>query len=285
MLTNRCGERLQRFETFPFGEAIAELPQNPEKMRLTGHQRDLNQPSTTEDDLDYMHARYYGTKMGRFLGVDRGSPTLGLAQTWNRYHYARGNPLRFLDPDGNDEVEYGETRLTIFPGEVLVVKGRKEGDYHVATYVGGGKPGQIMVVENSPGRNTDTSQLGPATVEKLPDNTGNSHPPVDLLALQVNGEPNPYHPDNGGKALGVVQHDGPPLTGERVKAAAATVTMTYMSPPDYKQCTHFVLDLAQKLRVRLILAPKRRHEDPDGVGRFVRAVASPTENGGLPPAP
>ena len=287
MLSNRCGERLQRFESFPFGEAIAELPQHPEKMRLTGHQRDLNQPTTTEDDLDYMHARYYGTKMGRFASVDPSSRSIGAErpQSWNRYSYARSNPLRFLDPDGNDEVEYGGTKLTIFPGDVLVVRGSKEGDYHVVTYVGGGKPGQIMVVENSPGRNRDLSVFGPGTVEKLRDNTGSSHPPVDLLALQVNGQPNSYHPDNGGKALGAVQHDGPPLTGEQVKAAAATVTMAYMSPPDYKQCTHFVLELARMLEVKLRLAPERSGEDPEGVGRFVRSVASRTARGGLPPAP
>gem|GEM_PF-2709970 len=108
MLSNRCGERLQRFESFPFGEAIAELPQHPEKMRLTGHQRDLNQPSTTEDDLDYMHARYYGTKMGRFLGVDLAGPDATLPRSWNRYAYARSNPLAFIDPDGLAE------RLAVF---------------------------------------------------------------------------------------------------------------------------------------------------------------------------
>jgi RHS repeat-associated protein len=118
MLSNRCGERLQRFEAFPFGEAIAELPQHPEKMRLTGHQRDLNQNTTTEDDLDYMHARYYGTKMGRFLGVDTANAKPGVAQTWNKYLYGLGNPVRYVDPDGRwalpwellDLYSYNESR-------------------------------------------------------------------------------------------------------------------------------------------------------------------------------
>ena len=102
MLSNRCGERLQRFENFPFGEAIAELPQHPEKMRLTGHQRDLNQPTTTEDDLDYMHARYYGTKMGRFVSVDPASRSIGAErpQSWNRYSYVHNSPIILADPDG-----------------------------------------------------------------------------------------------------------------------------------------------------------------------------------------
>ncbi len=103
MLSNRCGERLQRFESFPFGEAIAELPQHPEKMRLTGHQRDLNQPTTTEDDLDYMHARYYGTRMARFLSVDPASDAeTTKPQSWNTYAYVRGNPVKAIDPNGRE---------------------------------------------------------------------------------------------------------------------------------------------------------------------------------------
>ncbi len=100
MLSNRCGERLQRFESFPFGEAIAELPQHPEKMRLTGHQRDLNQPTTTEDDLDYMHARYYGTKMGRLLSVDSIRGGLRSPRSFNLFSYVQGNPMKWLDESG-----------------------------------------------------------------------------------------------------------------------------------------------------------------------------------------
>ncbi|HRS17772.1 MAG TPA: RHS repeat-associated core domain-containing protein, partial [Thermoanaerobaculaceae bacterium] len=75
--------------------------QHPETMRLTGHQRDLNQPTTTEDDLDYMHARYYGTKMGRFVSVDPGSDvSLRVPRSWNLYAYVRGNPVRFSDDTG-----------------------------------------------------------------------------------------------------------------------------------------------------------------------------------------
>ncbi|HRS17778.1 MAG TPA: RHS repeat-associated core domain-containing protein [Thermoanaerobaculaceae bacterium] len=128
MLSNRCGERLQRFESFPFGEAIAELPQHPETMRLTGHQRDLNQPTTTEDDLDYMHARYYGTKMGRFLGVDPSSRSIGAErpQSWNRYAYVLGNPTRLLDRTGEapgDSFKTPEAAAADFHAYVAATRG------------------------------------------------------------------------------------------------------------------------------------------------------------------
>jgi uncharacterized protein RhaS with RHS repeats len=53
-----------------------------------------------------MHARYYGPLLGRFLSVDpANSAVLQLPQTWNRYAYARGNPLRLIDPDGRKAQE------------------------------------------------------------------------------------------------------------------------------------------------------------------------------------
>lgn len=56
--------------------------------------------------MDYMHARHFSPITGRFLSVDQllGSPRV--PQSWNRYAYARANPLRFLDPDGLRVREY-----------------------------------------------------------------------------------------------------------------------------------------------------------------------------------
>jgi len=51
-----------------------------------------------------MHARYYSPHLGRFMSVDpreRYKPTK-LPQRWNRYAYAIGNPMKFVDPNGED---------------------------------------------------------------------------------------------------------------------------------------------------------------------------------------
>ncbi len=105
MLTNRCGERVKRYDLFPYGADTISAPANDtETRRFTGHQRDLGSPTNTTDDLEYMYARYYGVKMGRLLSVDVG----GRARTpmrWNRYAYVSGNPMRRVNPDGAEEAE------------------------------------------------------------------------------------------------------------------------------------------------------------------------------------
>jgi RHS repeat-associated protein len=66
--------------------------------RFTGHERDV------ESGLDYMLARYYTSTAGRFLSVDPASQSIdGLnPQSWNRYSYTLNNPLKFIDPTGED---------------------------------------------------------------------------------------------------------------------------------------------------------------------------------------
>jgi RHS repeat-associated protein len=65
--------------------------------RFTGKERD------PETGLDYFGARYYGAGIGRFTTVDpvyTWQENLVDPQRWNRYAYARDNPLRYVDPDG-----------------------------------------------------------------------------------------------------------------------------------------------------------------------------------------
>jgi RHS repeat-associated protein len=75
--------------------------------RYTGHERDVNCEGCDPeglDDLDYMQARMYSPAVGRFLGVDPLRSSISSRPlTWNKYIYARGNPLVFVDPDGGQE--------------------------------------------------------------------------------------------------------------------------------------------------------------------------------------
>jgi RHS repeat-associated protein len=55
-------------------------------------------------ELDYMLARSYSSSLGRFMAVDpaSGSARPTNPQSWNRYSYAGNNPVRYVDPNGED---------------------------------------------------------------------------------------------------------------------------------------------------------------------------------------
>ena len=102
LLTNRTGEKLTLFSTNAWGQDTTGILQQTERMRFTGHERDLGSLSDTLDDLDYMHARYYNPNIARFLSVDPGRDVdPKVPQAWNMYAYARNNPINLTDPDGN----------------------------------------------------------------------------------------------------------------------------------------------------------------------------------------
>jgi RHS repeat-associated protein len=107
LVTDGAGNKKGFHAYFPFGEEASVATQDAERMKFTGHERDLaatTGANPTADDLDYMHARFCSPLTGRFLSVD---PEIayraGPPQAWNRYHYARGNPLLYVDPDGRKD--------------------------------------------------------------------------------------------------------------------------------------------------------------------------------------
>ncbi|MDQ2950032.1 MAG: hypothetical protein M3Y27_29535, partial [Acidobacteriota bacterium] len=63
-----------------------------------------------ESGLDYFGARYYGSALGRWTSPDRinltnarlSNPT----NTLNKYIYGGNNPLKYVDPDGQDITIY-----------------------------------------------------------------------------------------------------------------------------------------------------------------------------------
>ena len=100
-VTNANGSRIAYHAYYPFGEEATAISQNAERMKFTGHERDLANPDSAADDLDYMHARFYSPLAGRFLRVDPGDSAYpGQPQSWNKYAYVLGNPLKYDDPDG-----------------------------------------------------------------------------------------------------------------------------------------------------------------------------------------
>lgn len=118
LITNATAQKIAADDYLPFGREVTSWRQEmtdfdidrPEHFHFTGHERDFgnNIYELHENYLDYMHARYYEAREGRFLEVD---PVLGspfLSQSWNRYSYTRNNPMRYTDPDGRNIYDYLE---------------------------------------------------------------------------------------------------------------------------------------------------------------------------------
>jgi RHS repeat-associated protein len=62
--------------------------------KFTGYERDA------ETANDYAFARYYSSRLGRFLSPDPMGGDITDPQTVNKYTYARNNPVNLVDPSG-----------------------------------------------------------------------------------------------------------------------------------------------------------------------------------------
>jgi RHS repeat-associated protein len=112
-----------RHTYLPYGEEATATTQDGERLKFTAHERDLlGTVSSPADDLDYMHARHYSPITGRFLSTDRKRryrPTR-MPQRWNRLSYAASNPLKYVDPDGEDlKIAYDFANSGLTPKQQL----------------------------------------------------------------------------------------------------------------------------------------------------------------------
>ncbi|HEV7668085.1 MAG TPA: RHS repeat-associated core domain-containing protein [Thermoanaerobaculia bacterium] len=133
---------------YPYGEEATNPNQfDGDRMKFTGHERDLGSAAGNGDDLDYMHARFCSPITGRFTGVDPGDSALRFRpQSWNRYAYGLGNPLRYNDPNGEEVREGAEAGVVVNNSTEVVWIAADVGD----------KDGKIAVIPLKPGESSST---------------------------------------------------------------------------------------------------------------------------------
>jgi RHS repeat-associated protein len=126
MVTDSGANVIGRHDFLPFGEEIAANtagrnaqwgPGNDTvNQKFTGKERD------SESGLDYFGARYYGSALGRWASPDKVNMTddrlLSPSTTINKYVYGADNPLKYIDPDGEDVTIFYEAG---FPGHTVLL--------------------------------------------------------------------------------------------------------------------------------------------------------------------
>ncbi|HEX3129810.1 MAG TPA: RHS repeat-associated core domain-containing protein [Thermoanaerobaculia bacterium] len=105
LITDAAGSQVAYHVYYPFGEEATAFNQDTERMKFTGHERDLASLAGAGDDLDYMHERFCSPLTSRFLNVDPLGGEMASPGSWNRYALVLGNPLKRVDPDGFAEVD------------------------------------------------------------------------------------------------------------------------------------------------------------------------------------
>jgi RHS repeat-associated protein len=99
LTTNAAGAVVERRKYWPWGEEAGTVGAG--RMAFAGMELDLEATRPRY----YDHARSLETGTGRFLSPDLLGGKIADPQSWNRYTYARNNPLRYIDPNGQDGVE------------------------------------------------------------------------------------------------------------------------------------------------------------------------------------
>ncbi len=101
VLVNRDGTVKSRNFYYPYGgnrggSAFSGITTK----RFTGQYHEQGLPGG--EGLSYYNARWYDAQVGMFISADTLVPSPLAPQTFNRYAYTRGNPLRYNDPTGHD---------------------------------------------------------------------------------------------------------------------------------------------------------------------------------------
>jgi len=94
IITDSNGNVVEEIDYLPFGD---ELTSSDEKIKYNS--KELDQ----DTNLNYYGARYYDSSIGRFIIADTVKGRLTDSQSLNLYAYVKNNPIKYIDPSGNQE--------------------------------------------------------------------------------------------------------------------------------------------------------------------------------------
>ncbi len=130
-ITDEAAAEVAFHTCYPFGGEATDPGQNEFQLKFTGHERDGN-GSAGAGMLDYMHARYYGPSVARFLSIDpAASAREQEPQSHNKYTYGANNPVKFVDPDGR-AIETGRDAFNVALGATSLIHNLSQGNFGYA---------------------------------------------------------------------------------------------------------------------------------------------------------
>ena len=94
-ITNLDGEVVQHVEYVPFGEVFIEERNNTWNTPYLFNAKEFDE----ETGLYYYGARYYDPRLSLWMSTD---PMEGKYPNITSYCYSNNNPIKYIDPDGND---------------------------------------------------------------------------------------------------------------------------------------------------------------------------------------
>ena len=144
--------------------------------------------ASSRRELDHMHARYRSPLTSRFLSTDPVGGRPKQPQSWNRYAYTRGNPLRLIDPDGRLDRDAQKELARIKQGETAQGIERTECDKCRNLILGLASPVAVLAAGGA--------------VASLPIAGAATAANAAVFSATVNGVSNAAsHPDRAGEAL------------------------------------------------------------------------------------
>jgi RHS repeat-associated protein len=206
LVTSSTGSERRCLDYLPFGEQMTQgmgtrgtcyTSATEPRVKFTGKERDA------ETGLDYFGARYFSGAQGRFTSPDQINVTkarlLNPSNTLNKYAYAANNPLKFVDPDGNDVTIYYRASRGFFTtdfGHVFIgALNQKTGQVRFLDYwAGSGPPGpgvvnRNMTLDRLREHGSITIQTTPEAAQKVIDQIDKimANPPDYTLRLSHTG--------------------------------------------------------------------------------------------------
>jgi RHS repeat-associated protein len=215
LVTDEQGAVVEWHDYEPFGVEIAPSTNVAENThQYTGQERDA------ATQMDYMHFRYYGSNLGRFMKPDNVMGTAMNPQDWNLYSYVHGNPVNFNDPTGHLGVDQHQFML---PSDSIAGSAYSMFENgHISTLPDGlgdaetdsmGDPG--ILADNRKISTNWPAWYASAAAQQAASNNSGYYPWVQTASNEVITAPNPCDetmlpgdpvPTKGSVAVGVIEN-------------------------------------------------------------------------------